>query len=66
MPMFSRILLRFRWGSVISWALMKISPELASSSLFRHRRNVLLPDPEGPMTAQTSPLATVVLMPRRT
>ena len=37
-----------------------------SSSLFRQRRNVDLPDPDGPMTQTTSPWLIVVSMPLST
>ena len=33
-----------------------ISPVVGSSRKFRQRRNVLLPEPDGPMSTSTSPL----------
>ncbi len=33
-----------------------ISPLVGSSRKFRQRRNVLLPEPDGPMSTSTSPL----------
>ena len=34
----------------------KMAPEVGSSSMFRLRSSVDLPEPEGPMMATTSPL----------
>ena len=56
MPIFWRCLSMSVLGSVISTPSKKIFPEVGSSRRFKHRRNVLLPEPEGPMTHTTSPL----------
>ena len=43
---------------VMSTPSKMMEPEVGVSSRFRLRRNVLLPPPEGPITAMTSPLYT--------
>ena len=40
-------------------------PEVGSSIQFKHRRKVLLPEPDGPSTATISPLLIVTLIPFR-
>ena len=45
----------FTLGSVISVPSNVIVPPVGSSRRFRHRRNVDLPDPDGPITTTTSP-----------
>ena len=56
MPIRARSLLMSFLGSVMSTPSKVMVPEVGSSSRFRHRRNVDLPEPEGPMTATFSPL----------
>lgn len=51
--------------SVILKSSTTTSPAVISSKLFIQRRNVLLPDPEGPMTQTTSPSFTSISMPLR-
>ena len=41
--------------SVISTWLKRICPPVGTSSRLRQRRNVDLPEPDGPMTTTTSP-----------
>ena len=36
---------------------MKMLPSVGFSSMFKQRRNVDLPEPDGPMTAATSPFS---------
>ena len=52
--------------SVSVWPLMTTLPEVIDSSEFRHRRNVLLPEPDGPMTHTTSCSSTLQSMPLST
>lgn len=47
--------------SVKSVPWNKTCPPVGVSSIFNERKNVDLPQPEGPMMAMTSPLRTVVL-----
>src|SRR5665647_946077 len=42
------------------------SPFVGSSKRLRQRRNVLLPEPEGPITQTTSPFSTEALTPLST
>ena len=51
-------------GDRLSTPSMVTEPAWNASSPFRQRRNVLLPLPEGPMIAATSPRATERLTPR--
>ena len=53
-------------GAVISSSPRKIRPAVGISSRFRQRRSVDFPEPEGPMTHTTSPLATSRSTPSRT
>ena len=65
----SRICFRcWRLGSpaLISTSSISIEPADGSSKKFRHRKNVLLPPPEGPMTTTTSPSWTSRSTPRIT
>ena len=55
MPIFWRILLMSVLGSVMETPSKRISPEVGVSRRFRQRRNVDLPEPEGPMTTTFSP-----------
>ena len=55
MPIFWRWRLMLQCGSVMSVPSKVIVPPVGSSRRFRQRRNVLLPEPEGPMTTTTSP-----------
>ena len=48
---------------VISTPWNRIDPLVGVSSRFRLRRNVLLPEPEGPMAAMTSPCRISTEMP---
>ena len=66
MPMRSRILLMSISGEVMSVPSKRIVPEVGRSRRFRLRRNVDLPQPDGPMMATTSPSLIVVLMSRST
>ena len=50
---------------VMSTPSKMIEPEVGVSSRFRLRRNVLLPPPDGPMTAMTSPLQMSTVTPSR-
>ena len=50
----------------ISTPLKMIFPDVGSSIQFRHRKNVLFPEPEGPITATISPFSTLKLIPLRT
>ncbi len=50
---------------VISTPLKMMEPPVGSSSRFRLRRKVDLPEPEGPMTTMTSPLSISTVMPSR-
>ena len=47
---------RGRGALLVSYTHLKIEPDVGCSSRFRHRINVDLPEPDGPMTAATSPL----------
>jgi hypothetical protein len=51
------------FGFVISWSLIHTVPFVGVSSKFKHRKKVDLPEPEGPITAMTSPAAIVVDIP---
>ena len=66
MPMCWRTLSRSTFGSVRSNSSTTTLPPVMSSSLFRQRRNVDLPEPDGPMTQTTSPWLIVVSMPLST
>ncbi len=66
MPMCWRTLSRSTFGSVRSYSSTTTLPPVMSSSLFRQRRNVDLPEPDGPMTQTTSPWLMVVSMPLST
>ena len=48
---------------VISISSIKILPSVGSSRRLMERRKVLLPQPDGPMMATTSPFLTEVVMP---
>ena len=50
-------------GSVMSTPSNVIVPEVGISSRFRQRKNVDLPEPDGPITTTTSPRRTSVLTP---
>ena len=56
MPIRARSLLMSFLGSVMSTPSKVMVPEVGSSSRFRQRRKVDLPEPEGPMMATFSPL----------
>ncbi|CDN45691.1 hypothetical protein BN871_IM_00030 [Paenibacillus sp. P22] len=66
MPMFSRTLLMSVRRSLMSISSTMTVPSVMSSSRFRQRSKVLLPEPEGPMTQTTSPSWTFRSMPLRT
>ena len=66
MPSFSRISSISTSESLIFFPSRKTSPPLGSSNRFRQRRNVLLPEPEGPITQTTSRSLIVSLIPLRT
>ena len=51
--------------SVISTPSKRIVPSVGSSSRLRQRRNVLLPEPEGPTTNTTSPRRISVETPHK-
>ena len=53
-------------GDVMSSPLNVIVPDVGSSILFRQRRNVDFPEPDGPITAIFSPFTIDVLIPLRT
>ena len=44
----------FVFLSVISYSIDINVPEVTSSSRLKHRKNVLLPEPDGPITQTTS------------
>lgn len=50
------------FGFVISVSFIVMVPPLGFSNRFKQRKNVDLPEPEGPITATTSPSAIVVEM----
>ena len=54
-PMCCLILSILIFGSVIRSPSNQISPLVGTSSRFRHRRTVDLPEPEGPITTIFSP-----------
>ena len=55
MPIFCRWRLMLQLLSVISTPLNRMRPPVGTSSRLRQRRNVDLPEPDGPMTTTTSP-----------
>ena len=55
MPICWRTWSIFTLGSVMTVPWKVMVPALGVSSRFRHRRNVDLPEPEGPMTTTFSP-----------
>ena len=59
MPIFWRIWSIFVSLEVMSTPSNTICPPVGSSNRFRQRKNVDLPEPDGPMTATTSPFADV-------
>jgi hypothetical protein len=61
MPMRARSCGRFVCGSPTEMPSTLISPSWNGSSPLTHLMSVLLPDPDGPQTTTTSPLATLVL-----
>ena len=63
MPIFCRWRGRSTFLPVMSTPSNRMEPEVGVSSRFRLRRNVLLPPPEGPITAMTSPLYTSTVTP---
>ncbi|MCY1562420.1 hypothetical protein D9M68_998120 [compost metagenome] len=66
MPMCRRTSLISTLGSVTSKPSTVTWPPVMSSSLFRQRRKVDFPEPDGPITQTTSPSATSALMPLST
>ena len=50
---------------VMSTPSKRMEPPVGSSSRFRLRRNVDLPEPEGPMTTTTSPRSMSTVTPSR-
>ena len=52
--------------SVISTPWYKILPDVGSSIQLRHLKNVLLPEPEGPITTTLSPWLIVISIPFKT
>ena len=66
MPIFWRIWSIFVSLEVMSTPSNTICPPVGSSNRFRQRKNVDLPEPDGPMTATTSPLQMSLLIPRST
>ena len=61
-PIFWRCLLISHFGSVMSFPSNKIVPLVGRSNRFRERRNVDLPEPDGPTITTTSPFEIVVLI----
>ena len=66
MPMRWRRQSRSAYRSVKSWPPNQIWPLSGSSSRFKHRSRVDLPEPEAPMMHTTSPFCTSRSMPLRT
>src|ERR1043165_4798310 len=66
MPMRRRMALRSVFGAIMSTPSTKIDPLLGSSSRLRQARNVLLPEPDGPIMNTSSCGATARSMPRNT
>ena len=59
MPIFCRWRLTSVLGSLILTPSNRISPSVGISSIFSERRNVDLPQPDGPMITTTSPVRIV-------
>ena len=66
MHMWRRTSSMFTCGAVMHCPSKTISPEVGTSSRFRQRRKVDLPEPEGPMTTTFSPGAMCSLTPLST
>jgi len=66
MPIFWRTWLMSVFLSVRSRPSTMTLPDVTSSKRFRQRKKVDLPEPDGPITATTSPWLIVVEMPLRT
>src|SRR5690625_4368847 len=60
MPICLRISILFAFGAVNSFSSTKTCPFVGCSNKFKQRKNVDFPEPDGPITATTSPAFIVV------